>query len=103
VIAVFGILAGVFFAAAVIGWSLAITGQKMHAVEMASYKKVGSWYEQRVDELENETRSLAGQLVATGAVVHHAMPVSPIVNHEYAYDDTGLVRETLDPRDLPIA
>jgi hypothetical protein len=100
---IFGVLAGLFFGIAVVGWACAVYGKEMHEVEMASYKKVGSWYENRVTELEDETRSLAGQLVATGAVVHHAMPISPIEHREYAYDDTGLVRETLDPRDLPIA
>jgi hypothetical protein len=71
--------------------------------EIDALKKVGKWYEERNAELENETRSLAEQVVAGGSVVRHAMPLpgdDPV--YEYAFDTTGLVAEKLDPRDLPV-
>jgi hypothetical protein len=70
------------------------------AGELASYKKVGSWYEARVVELEAENRNLAEQIV--NSMGHPAVAMPPWPNDagaEYAYDSTGLVRETLDPRD----
>jgi hypothetical protein len=71
---------------------------------LAAFKKVGQWYQERLEASENEARALAEQLVASGSIVRHAMPTpDPEPGYEYAYDETGLVRERLDPRDLPIA
>lgn len=67
-------------------------------------KKVGGWYEQRVKDLENETRQLAEQVIASGQIVRPAMPIpEPEPRYEYAYDETGLVSDRLEPRDLPIS
>ena len=71
-----------------------------HVEEINGINRVGKWYEDRVEELENETRQLAEQIVASGAVRHHAMPLpEPGVVEEYNYDQTGLVRETVDTRE----
>lgn len=82
--------------------SVAVARVLVEREKLASYKRVGAWYEQRVAELENENRQLAEQVVASGLVRPHAMPLPPPEpDVEYAYDPTGLVREVLDPRDLP--
>ena len=101
-IALFVIFTCLFFATSVIGWSSAYVEKHQRDVEVTALKKVGGWYEGRVTELEQETRNLAAQIVASGGV-RIAMPhPEPEAYHEYAYDDTGLVRETLDARDLPV-
>jgi hypothetical protein len=90
-----------------IGWSVAwnertkrVYSARQAATELTSYKKVGSWYEDRVVELEAENRNLAEQIVASMGHPAVAMPPWPTEpSNEYAYDSTGLVRETLDPRD----
>jgi len=93
------LLAALLFAAACLAGADSLV-QRGH---LAAYKRVGAWYEKRVTELENETRQLAEQLVASGAVVRHAMPIPEAdPAYDYAYDATGLIRERLDPRDLPI-
>lgn len=94
----------VFASAAVIVERAKLSGQLVaKQTELDSYKKVGQWYEKRVADLENESRALAEQLVASGSVVRHAMPLpQPEEYKEYAYDPTGLVREQLDARDLPV-
>lgn len=101
--ALFALLACLFFALAVVGWSAAYVEKRTAATELAAVKKVGKWYEQRVLDLEEETRQLAGQVIASGGV-GVAMPSWPgEPDAEYAYDPTGLVRERLDPRDVPVA
>lgn len=75
--------------------------EKNHERELAAFKKVGKWYEDRVVELEAETRNLAQQVVDTMGHPAVAMPRWPDEpQSEYAYDQTGLVRETLDPREV---
>jgi hypothetical protein len=87
---------------AAVATTIAIFLRHAHKVELAAVNKVGRWYEGRVEELENETRALAGQIVAIGGVTpHHAMPLPEAdPGYEYASDATGLVLERLDPRDL---
>ena len=73
-----------------------------HERELAGVNKVGKWYENRVEELENENRQLAEQVVISGSVPRLAMPLpGPDEAAIYAYDGTGLIREKLDPRDVP--
>lgn len=94
----FGILAATFFASTCFFASQTLVWRE----RLASYKRIGKWYEHRVEELENETRQLAEQVLASGAVVRHAMPVQgPLPDDQYAFDPTGLVVEKLDPRDVP--
>jgi hypothetical protein len=67
-----------------------------HEVKMAAYKKVGSWYEARVVELEEENRNLAQQIVDSlghPAVAMPPWPTDPL--GEYASDATGLLIERL--------
>ena len=97
-IAVLILLACLLFA----GLAIAVARVLVEREKLASYKRVGDWFEHRVAELENENRQLAEQLVVSGAVKHLAMPLPPREpDVEYAYDPTGLVREVLDPRDVP--
>jgi len=99
------------FVLAVAGWvAFAIRSvqlkerQAAAQVTLDAVNKVGKWYEGRVAELENETRQLAEQVVLAGSFPRQAMPFPGADDgHEYAYDATGLVRETLDARDLPIS
>jgi hypothetical protein len=92
------------------GWAVAwneSTKRKLNdrnaATELASFKKVGGWYEARVAELENETRQLAEQVIAAGGIKHAvAMPRfdDPDAGAVWRTDDTGLVRERVDPNEL---
>lgn len=79
--------------------------EESHAKELAGVNKVGKWYENRVQELEEETQLLAAQIVAAGsAPIRQVMPRSdPDSYAEYAFDPTGLVVEKLDARDLPVS
>ena len=71
-----------------------------HVEEINGINRVGKWYEDRVEELENETRQLAEQIVASGSIRHRAMPLpEPGVVEEYRSDATGLFVEKVDPRD----
>jgi hypothetical protein len=73
-------------------------------VNFDAHNKVGKWYQERVEELENENRQLAEQIIASGAIRHIAMPVPPRDDDAlYASDATGLVVERLDPRDIPLS
>lgn len=75
-----------------------------HETELAAYKKVGRWYEERVQALEYETTQLAGQVLATTGHPAVAMPYEPLPPPKlYAFDQTGLVVEELDDRDLPVS
>jgi multidrug efflux pump subunit AcrB len=106
-IVLLALLAALFFALAVVGWMAAYVEQQkakslgeMHTTELASINKIGKWYQDRVEELENETRQLAAQVVASGGVVAPAMPLPPAdFAYDYASDPTGLVVERLDPRE----
>lgn len=96
--ALFALLACFFFALAVVGWSMAYVEKHQRNVDTESLKKVGGWYEGRVEELENENRQLAEQVVASGAVVRQAMPIPPAdYPYEYHTDPTGLVVDRVDP------
>jgi hypothetical protein len=102
------LISAVFFVAAVTAGATAVYQQKANALleanhvrEVASINKVGKWYQDRVVELEAENRNLAEQIVNSlghPAVAMPRWPDSP--QEEYAYDQTGLVRETLDPREV---
>ncbi len=86
-------LVAVFFAST----CMAIAFWQIEVERLRSYKRVGTWYEARVAELENETRVLAEQIVASGAIRHRAMPLPPVEpDRVYLSDDTGLVNEVLD-------
>jgi hypothetical protein len=103
------VIPGVLFAYAVLASAVAYAQHARAKYQreawehkLESNNKVGKWYQDRVAELENESRALAEQVVASGGVVRHAMPFEPVgPPEEFAYDATGLVRERLDPRDLP--
>jgi hypothetical protein len=90
-------------AAAMYAWlcKQAVAAEKLRAqTELDSYKRVGTWYEHRVEELESETRQLAEQIVASGQVVRPAMPLPPEeFAYEYRTDPTGIVVERVDPRE----
>jgi hypothetical protein len=90
VIVVFGILTGVFFAAACIGWSLVITGNRLLEAAEARAKD----WEQRAGEAARDT--LAASLYS-----RVALPVPTAVpDVAYDYDDTGLVRAERPPSSL---
>lgn len=101
-------LAALFFVIAVAGWAAFFIRSTqlrervaLHEERLVSYKRVGTWYETRVAELEEETRNLAQQIVGSTGLPAVAMPRWPDQpQEEYAYDGTGLVRETLDRRDV---
>lgn len=101
-------LAAFLFVLAVAGWAaFAIRSVQLRERVAAaqerldSYKRVGTWYETRVAELEDETRNLAMQIVSSTGAPAVAMPRWPDEPPgEYASDPTGLIRERLDPRDV---
>jgi hypothetical protein len=98
------------FALTVVGWSGALIewyARRLHEdrdeIKLESYKKVGAWYEKRVEELEHEAQQLAAQLVESGRVPI-AMPIPPSEPPGvYASDPTGLIVERLDEYDLPVS
>lgn len=104
-------MSGVFFGVAVVAmaWCIVLnervtTNQSRHDTEMESYKRVGKWFEKRVAELEQETTVLAAQVIQAGQVPvpKYAMPSpGPDDDAMYSFDDTGLVVDKLDPRELP--
>lgn len=106
ILLVFALFAWAVAATALAGHLLFKVGlvKSASVVELDSYKRVGQWYENRVAELELETRQLAAQIIDGGSLVRPtAMPLpDDDMVGEWAYDSTGLVRERLDPRDLPI-
>jgi hypothetical protein len=93
------ILVALFFALACFAGALWFVERE----KLASYKRIGQWYEHRVEELENETRQLAMQVVQSTGHPGIAMPLQePEPYYEYASDPSGIVVERLDPRDLPL-
>lgn len=93
------ILLAVVFAAACFGYSLWLVERE----KLSSYKRVGTWYEKRVAELENENRQLASQIVEGLGRPAIAMPLpEPLPDYEYASDPSGIIVERLDPRDVPL-
>lgn len=105
------ILAQLLLVVAAFGWAQYVAERARrsgalvaHNAEVDALKRVGAWYEGRVAELEQETRELAFQVLSAGgqAVMPSARAeIDPYEGKEFAYDETGLVREVLDPRDLP--
>lgn len=93
------ILTFLLFAAASLAVAWAIVERGGHR----ETKRVGKWYQTRVAELEQENAVLANQVLNAGALpIRNAMPLDlPEEGKLYAYDQTGLVREELDPRDIP--
>jgi hypothetical protein len=90
VIVFFGILTGVFFAAACVGWSLVITGNRL----LADAEQRAKDWEQRAGEAARDT--LAASLYSRVALP--APTTAPDV--AYDYDDTGLVRTVRPPSSL---
>lgn len=93
------VLAAVLFVWAVFGTAAIITTRATYSgklvakqAEIDAINKVGKWYQDRVAELENESRALAEQVIASGSIVRHAMPTpQPDGGMVYLTDDTGLV------------
>lgn len=81
-----------------------LSEEASHQREHAATKKVGKWYQERTEALEQESAILAAQLVQAGAQpVRTAMPLYPPEDHaQYAFDSTGIVVSRLDPRDMPM-